>query len=204
MTFVLGPLPLLAVCWIVMAFGVVGVGKSIAYVGEHWFGLTDEMWQPQDHLWAQASMMVAVSWVAIVFPPLAVAGLLCRIARRNALSWRWPIVACTLLALVAGCLTVSYQLAVQPNDGRFMFGFGFSGSVRGILLNFLPKFAPPRPAGTRRHQTPSRRIQAVQQLYVLRETWVDPNGKSNSTYGRDSAIRRRDYFRIVAAVIWPR
>ncbi len=140
-TFVFGPLPLLVVCWIATGLGIVGTGKSIAYVCEHLFGLTDEMWKPQDHLWAQASSMVAVSWVAIVFPPLAVAGLMCRIARHNAVRWRWPIVACTLLAVVAGCLSVSYHLAVQPRDGRFMVGLGFSGSARGILLDFAPKFA---------------------------------------------------------------
>lgn len=140
-TFVLAPLPLLVLCWIATGLGVTGTGKAIAYICEHWFGLSDSNIHPGDHLVAQAGMMVAVSWLLIVVPPLAVAWLLCRIAARNTLNWRWPIASCVPLAFVAGCLAVSYRLAVQPHEGQLMVGLGFALSPQWLLLVFLPKFA---------------------------------------------------------------
>jgi hypothetical protein len=141
LTFVFGPLPLLVLCWIASAIALQVIFVSIGYVATHAFGWPAELEKPGDYLWLQAAIVTTISWYAVVFPPLAVAGLMCRIARRNALSWRWPIVACLLLAFVAGCFTISYRLAVEPRDGQFMVGLGFSGSARGILLEFLPKFA---------------------------------------------------------------
>lgn len=140
-TFLLAPLPLLALCWYAVALGIVGAGKSVAYICEHWFGLLASNTNPGDHLIAQASMIVAVSWFLIVVPPLFVAWLLCRAAARNALNRRWPIASCSLLAFVAGCLAISYQLAVQPHEGRFMIGFSFAESPAWVLTSFLPKFA---------------------------------------------------------------
>jgi uncharacterized membrane protein HdeD (DUF308 family) len=141
MTFVLGPLPLLMLFWVAAAYAVDGTGTGIAYVCEHVFGLKDETFVPKDHLWAQAVMMVAFSWLMIAVCPLAVAGLLCRIARRNAVSWWWPVVACALLAIVAGFLTVSYRLALEPHEGMMMMGANFGSTPRWFLLTYLPKFA---------------------------------------------------------------
>lgn len=140
-TFLLAPLPLLVLSFVAMGLGVTGAGKTIAYICEHWFGMSDSNTYPGDYLTAQAGMMVAVSWLLIVVPPLVVAWLLCRIAARNALNWRWPIASCFLLAFVAGCLAVSYRLAVQPHEGQFMVGLGFALSPQWLLLVFLPKFA---------------------------------------------------------------
>lgn len=140
-TFVLAPLPLLVLCWIATGLGVTGAGKTIAYICEHWFGLSDSNTYPGDHLIAQAGMMVAVSWLFTVVPSLVVAWLLCRVAARNALNWRWPIASCSLLAFVAGCFAVSYQLEVQPHEGRLMIGLSFAQSAEWILTSFLPKFA---------------------------------------------------------------
>jgi hypothetical protein len=140
-TFVLGPVPLLVVCWIVTMLGIVWTGMGLAYVCEHWFGLSEATWEPKDHLWTQAITMVAFSWFVIVFPPLSVAVLLCRIARRNAVNWRWPIAACTLLAIVSGFLTVSYRLALARNEGQTMIGFNLGSSFQWLLITYLPKFA---------------------------------------------------------------
>jgi hypothetical protein len=103
--------------------------------------LSDANWEPKDHLWAQAIMMVSLTWFVIVFPPLSVAALLCRIARRNAVNWHWPIAGCTILAIVAGFVTVSYRLALARNEGQTMFGFNFDSSVQWLVATYLPKFA---------------------------------------------------------------
>ncbi len=141
LTFIISPLPLAGVLWIAVATGIVWTGMGIVYACEHWLGIAQDTWQPQDHLWGQAAMMVFVSWLIIVFPPLTVAALLCRTARRNAVSWRWPIVACTLLALVLGFLNVGYRVAIAPNDGRLVLGINFESSAQWVLLSYLPRFA---------------------------------------------------------------
>jgi uncharacterized membrane protein len=155
---------MLAVAWIATLLGMTWTGTGIAYVCEHWFGLSDELTRPQDHLWAQAMAMVAVSWIAIVIPPLAVAGLLCRVARRNAVNWRWPIVACTLVAIVVGFLSVGYRLALAPQEGQFTIGFTFGASAQWILLTYLPKVAVAVGIGLllvkRAQQTQSRLLHA--------------------------------------------
>jgi hypothetical protein len=135
---------MLAASWIVTVAGITWMGMGLAYICEHWFGLSDETARPQDYLdylWLQATVMVAFSWFTVVFPPLTVAGLLCRVARRNAVNWRWPIVACTLLAIPIAFLSVGYRLALGPHEGRLMIGLNFGSSAQWALLTYLPKFA---------------------------------------------------------------
>lgn len=141
LTFVISPLPLLCLLWIAAATGLVWFGSGLAYVCEHWLGLSQYAYQSQDYPGVQVAAMVFFSWLIIVFPPLTAAALLCRTARRNAVNWRWPIVACTLLALVLGFLAVSYRVAITQNDGRLMIGVDAHSSVRWLLLTYLPKFA---------------------------------------------------------------
>jgi hypothetical protein len=140
-TFVLGPLPMLLAGWTASGFAVAWIATGIVYVLEHWFGFGGEMARPQDYVFSQAIVMCVVSWFVIVFPPLFVAAWLCRITRRNALNWRWPIIGCTLLAFTAAFLWVSYHPAIVPNDGRISVGLNVEGSARWVLLDYLPKFA---------------------------------------------------------------
>jgi hypothetical protein len=141
MTFVLGPLPLLLVSWIVTATTIVWIGMGLNYVCEHWFGIEQDKVVYADHLWVQAAFMVAFTWFIVVFPPVTVAATLCRTARRNGVAWRWPIISCALISLAAGLMAVSYQLALQPNEGRIMLGVDWDLSARWMLLVYLPKFA---------------------------------------------------------------
>ncbi len=141
MTFVLGPLPLLLVSWIFTATMIVWIGMGLNYVCEHWFEIEQDKIVYADHLWVQAAFMVAFTWFIVVFPPVTVAAMLCRTARRNAVEWRWPIISCTLISLVAGLMAVSYHLALQPNEGRIMLGVDWDLSARWMLLVYLPKFA---------------------------------------------------------------
>jgi hypothetical protein len=140
-TFVLGPLPLLLVSWIVTGASLVWICEGITYICDHWFGIQQDKIVYADHLWAQAGVMLVVSWLIIVFPPVAVAAALCRAARRNGVSWRWPILSCVLLSLAAAFLTVGFYLALVPNDGRLMIGVNFDFSAEWLMLTYLPKFA---------------------------------------------------------------
>jgi hypothetical protein len=144
-TYLLAPLPLLVTCWIFFGVAFWAVTSAIAYtlsaIGEHFFGWTDQTFaNPGEYIWLQATMIAFMCWYVIVLPPLTAGWLLCRTYRRNALDWRWPILACALLAAVSGMFTTKYQIATEPNNGLFMIGLDI-GTSAGWLLRFLPKFA---------------------------------------------------------------
>ena len=88
LTYLLGPLPLLVACWIVCGLVLWAFLWSVALTGHYAFGLTEEFFRPEDHLFVQAITLALVSWYVMVLPPLAAAELLCRTYRRNALDWR--------------------------------------------------------------------------------------------------------------------
>lgn len=144
-TYVLAPLPLLVSCWIFFGLAFWAVTSAIAYtmsvIGEHFFGWTEQTFaNPGEYIWLQAMMIAFMCWYVIVVPPLTAGWLLCRTYRRNALDWRWPILACALLAAVSGMFTTKYQIATEPNNGLFTIGLDIGNSA-GWLLRFLPKFA---------------------------------------------------------------
>lgn len=140
LTFGFAPLPLLVALWIAVVFCMAQFGSGLGYVIEHWFGLPPERWEFQDHLLAQAIVMALATWLAIIFPMLSVAALMCRTARRNVVKWRWPILTCGLLSLVAGFLSVGYRVALAADEGRIVVGFDYNDSMRWALLTYLPKF----------------------------------------------------------------
>jgi hypothetical protein len=140
-TFVIGPLPLLAAFFLALVESLNGIGVGLSYIIEQWLKMPVDQWDYPNHLAAQAMVMALVAWIVIVIPPLSAAGLMCRTARRNAVSWRWPILACALLAAVAGFFSVGYRLALAPNDGFMSIGVSFSYSAKWVLIAYLPKFA---------------------------------------------------------------
>jgi hypothetical protein len=141
LTYLVAPLPLLVACWISFALAMWAILSGINLVGTHAFGWTEESFNPADYLWLQAILVALMCWYAIVFPPLSAAWLLCRTCRRNALHWHWPVLGCTLLAIVAGLFNTSYRLSTEPGNGQLMAGFDISTSPSWLLLKFLPKFA---------------------------------------------------------------
>lgn len=140
-TYLIAPLPLLVACWIFFGFAFWAATYCLYLVGTYAFGWTEATFaNPADHIWLQGMTIAFMCWYAIVLPPLTAAWVLCRTYRRNALDWRWPIVGCALLAIVAGVFTTSYRIATEPNNGLFMIGFEV-GTSASWLLRFLPKFA---------------------------------------------------------------
>jgi hypothetical protein len=138
-TFLLGPLPLLVACWIATMMGITGIGMGLN-VCEQWFGMVKNTTDPLSHPFLVALIIAVIGWCAIAFPPLTVAALLCRVARRNAVRWRWPIAACAILALVAAFITVSYRFPIPPNNGQFIVGFYYDWTAKWFLLSYLPRF----------------------------------------------------------------
>lgn len=120
-TFVLGPLPLL-VSMLILFLSVVWIPTyCIGAIGDWlgWMGAAAE-----DHLYLQAIVLACFSWGLMVIPPIGAALLLCRIYRRNALPVHWPVIGCTLLAIVVTAIHVSWRLAIGPSEserGMLMF-----------------------------------------------------------------------------------
>lgn len=140
-TFVLAPLPMLLACLIGLALALQLVGRALSVASERLFGLSENALASHEHLFLSAVVIAFVSWYIVVGAPLFTAWLLCRTYRRNAVDRRWPIIACTLLAVVVALSTVSYRLATEPNQSTFMVGLHAADSLRWFFLTFLPKFA---------------------------------------------------------------
>ena len=140
-TYLLGPLPLLVACFFAYGLAFWAATWVISAVGTYVLGWTEATFaNPADLIWLQAVLLALLCWYATVFPPLTAAWLLCRTCRRNALAWRWPVIGCTLLAIVCGMFQTSYNIATEPNKGQFMLGLDIATSS-AWLLRFLPKFA---------------------------------------------------------------
>jgi hypothetical protein len=140
-TFLFAPLPLLIAMWMAYVFTVWLVVALPAAFGV-W--LTGWSIPVEDHPYLQAFSLTMFTWGLYVAPPLAAAVLLCRTYRRNALNIRWPMLGCTLLALVAAIIHFSWRLKTGSSEaemGIFMFGFDVGSSPRSFLLTYLPKFA---------------------------------------------------------------
>ncbi|HEX2477038.1 MAG TPA: hypothetical protein VHK01_19950 [Lacipirellulaceae bacterium] len=140
-TYLLGPLPLLVGCFVAYGLAFWAVTSVVSFIGTYILGWTETTFaNPADFIWLQAVLLALLCWYTTVFPPLTTAWLLCRTYRRNGLDWRWPVVGCTLVAIVCGMFRTSYNIATEPNTGQFMVGFDI-GQSSAWLLRFLPKFA---------------------------------------------------------------
>jgi hypothetical protein len=134
-------LPLLIACFVAYGLAFWAVTQVVSFIGTYILGWTETTFaNPADFIWLQAVLLALLCWYATVFPPLTTAWLLCRTYRRNGLDWRWPIIGCTLVAIVCGMFRTSYHIATEPNTGQFMVGFDIAQSS-AWLLRFSPKFA---------------------------------------------------------------
>ena len=144
LTFLVGPLPLLwfglLVCSIVFfAIGLVMQGVDIVWTALFKWSL--QSIPEENHPFVQAVALAVMSWAALVIPSLLAGWILCRVAARNALHWKWPALGCGILAAVAGLSWVSYRIKTVDQVGTFMVGFRVDSSISLMLTTFLPKFA---------------------------------------------------------------
>jgi hypothetical protein len=79
------------------------------------------------------------SRAAIVLPAVAAAGLFYALSRRAMTHWRWPMLACGLVGLLAGCAWIDFSL-LPDGQHSLMFAFGITG--RTIALQLLQLLAP--------------------------------------------------------------
>ena len=71
------------------------------------------------------------SRAAIVLPAVVAAGLFYALSRRAMTHWRWPMFACGLLGILAGCAWIDFSL-LPDGQHSLMFAFGISGRTLGL------------------------------------------------------------------------
>jgi hypothetical protein len=113
--FLLCPFAVLPVLWITALIGLV---LSSDLLGLH---------------------IVPVSRVAILLPAMIATLLFYRLSRRAGLALRWPVLAWSVLGLLAGCAWV--ELTLNPSGQRsLLFAFGFARHT--LLLQSLQLLGP--------------------------------------------------------------
>jgi hypothetical protein len=140
LTYLVMPLPLLILSAITFSTALIAAGQVLSFICIRVFGV-EEPANPADYLLLQGVALGISGWYMLVVPPLVSGLVLCRIYRRNALDWRWPVVGCGILSLACAFVTISYQVATEPGNGMFTIGFFAATSMKWILTSLLPKFA---------------------------------------------------------------
>ena len=73
--------------------------------------------------WASPLIRTAICGL-VILPAIGLAALLCRAARRAALDWKWPLVACLLLALTSGSVFSKTRAKTADKPGLIILGVG--------------------------------------------------------------------------------
>jgi hypothetical protein len=138
LTFVMAPLPVFAALCLTYYLVVALPILAFVYLAEHVLGWPFAI---EKHPWFGCGVLTFFSCDLVVLAPITTAWLLSRLAIRNAVNWRWPTVACALLAAVVAMVRFSWNLHPGPHqNGVFTIGFNVGSSAQWILLDWLPKF----------------------------------------------------------------
>jgi hypothetical protein len=130
--FVLLPIPLTLLAWFAMVVLVVGLLQFVD-------------WLP----WAEGGPMIALPVASIylmklvelcvcVLPPALAAAVYGVWARQTARGWKWNLIACLLIAVVAGLFQSTLQFPVEPGTGRWSLAFGAPGGRQQLLQLMVP------------------------------------------------------------------
>ncbi|HZZ28912.1 MAG TPA: hypothetical protein VFE46_13000 [Pirellulales bacterium] len=141
-TFVALPLPLAMLLVTAIFFATYFIGQGLIWIFQ---GGADDSAATfafyNQHPLLINLLMAVVAWIWTILPPLVLALFMCRIARRNARSYRWSLAACLLIAIWAGMFFVQYAGPTRPGNGTVMMGLALYWPINQyVLLSFLPKF----------------------------------------------------------------
>lgn len=108
-----------------------------------------------------ASICYWAGWITAFVPPIAVSLLLCRTVYLSGRRRRWALAACSMVALLAGCLAVAcVPPQTAPGTGILSIGFGvgstwhFDQAIAPLMIGLLfTALAAKGGEQTPRHQT---------------------------------------------------
>jgi len=152
LTFVVLPVPLTLLAWIVGAVGMLAAFRGVDIL----LGLSDAVHGRPLSEWPTIIpiLALAVDLAVRVGPPMFAAGLFSRWAEQMGHSWAWRLAACGLIAVLAGLLFTRLALPVTPGKGQWTAGFGFPGGVEQGLQLLLPLLAVVLTLGRRQRESP--------------------------------------------------
>lgn len=75
--------------------------------------------------WA-ASTVPYVVMAVLLIPVVLASVFFCRLASKAAISWKWSLLACSILAVVGGLAVANIVLPTHGVKGSITFGFGVS------------------------------------------------------------------------------
>lgn len=157
-SFLAAPVLLMLALWALLPLSLVGLG----WLCEDLFGiqLSDAIVQHRQ----RAQTILTVWQTLIVFgTPIVVALLVCRWAKRSAVSRGWLIAACAVIALLAFAIQVQIELPTAPGNGRLAIGFGLTSGVLRMLLPLLAATWVMNRAAAR-WPDPSRQVEPAPEL----------------------------------------
>ncbi|QDT47682.1 hypothetical protein Pan258_17180 [Symmachiella dynata] len=120
LTFLIAPLPLLVLSWILCMLTFVGVGKLAEFLGSGPTGITKSMVSSTTLLLMESAFYI---WAAAPF--VMSTCLLCWMAQRTARGPKWMLAAGLIVTLVAAAYQSQMALPTQPGNGQLSAGFGF-------------------------------------------------------------------------------
>jgi hypothetical protein len=137
LTFAFMPLPLLVASVIFFSFVLIVAAQGLNLLLNDY--LSFNTLDAGSQLMYMGIVLAVTSWYILVVPATAAGLLLCRIYRRNAVHWRWPVIGCGLIAAVAACATHSYTIDWSEMS-NFAVGLNASWSIGWFFAKWLPRF----------------------------------------------------------------
>jgi len=164
-TFAFAPVLMLLLSWMGILFGSIGVGALLDRSTGSPIG------DPRKDPFGFNVGITFWIWLLTTLVPLANVLFLCRVARRNAVSWRWAWVAVSIVSVVCASLLVrviqptnDHEIPGSIGNGALVTGLGFSTAPLDLLW-FAVKLAVAMGIG----MLLIRRAQRLQQIDESRE-----------------------------------
>lgn len=132
LSFVAAPLLMTVAGWSLLPLSLIGGGWAVETV----LGIDFNAWISQQPARAQMAMNVWQNVILFGVPAL-VALLICRWARRSAVSRGWIIGACVQTALLAFAMQVEITLPTAPGNGRLAMGLGLTTGMVRMMVPLL-------------------------------------------------------------------
>lgn len=117
--FVLLPVVTLPLLWAACIIGLLLLANGLGFESD---ALTASEGMSN---WANWTMPFAGMWILLA-PIAAAAAFYCRLAIKSAVSWKWILATCAILALIGGTAVANVALPTAVSKGTVAFGFGVS------------------------------------------------------------------------------
>lgn len=120
LTFTLVPAVLLPLLWVVAILAMVGASKLLK-------GAVDA---PPEWL---ATSLPAIAFAIVMVPVVISTVLLCRLASKAHVDWKWLMLGCAVLAFIAGA--AFFNVTMSPDrHGSMSFGLGLGADIRWMQV----------------------------------------------------------------------